>query len=112
MEPTNNERLWMCEVGANYIEEMKELVRKIEETEGAQEITAREIMTELTRSGDDDEIVKPRIEQRVEEEAPEEPNAYSDGSLKNVKKGLFGTWGELGFGGRTGSKSSSQVTRK
>ena len=30
-------------------------------------------------------IVKPKIEQRVDEEAPEEPNAYSDGSLKNVK---------------------------
>ena len=68
-------------------------------------------MKELTRSGDGDEIVKPRIEQRVEEEAPEEPNAYSDGSLIHVKR-AFLAFGELGFGGRTGSKSSSQVTKK
>ena len=76
-------------------EEMKELVRKIDETEGAQEITAREIMTELTKSGDDAEIVKPRIEQRVDEEAPEKSNAYSDGCLKHVK-GPFWHLGGVG----------------
>ena len=65
-------------------EDMKELGRNLDEMEGAQQITAREIMKELTNTGDDDEIVKPKIEQRVDEEAPEEPNAYSDGSLKNV----------------------------
>ena len=65
-------------------EDMKELVRNFDEMEGAQEITAREIITELTKSSNDDEMVKPRIEQRVDEEAPEEPNAYSDGSLKHV----------------------------
>ena len=53
-------------------------MRKIEETEGAQEITAREIMTELTKRGDD-EIIKPRIEQRVDEEAPEKQTHITTG---------------------------------
>ena len=92
-------------------EDMKELGRNLDEMEGAQQITAREIMTELTKTGDDDEIVKPKIEQRVDEEAPEEPNAYSDGSLKNVK-GPFWHLGEQGFGGRTARRSSSQAMKK
>jgi hypothetical protein len=79
-------------------DEVKEITRRIDQTEDAEWWTAREIMVALTRSADGEEEVVPYISRPVEEQAPERPNAYSDGSLKNTK-GPFGTLEEPVCGG-------------
>ena len=65
--------------------EVQTMRSKIDETEGAEAFTAREIMVALTRNNDGEEEVVPHITVPVQGEAPEELNAFSDGSLKNTK---------------------------
>ena len=78
--------------------EFQDMTSKIDETEGAGKFTAREIVVTLTRNNDDEEEVVPNITVPVQGEAPEEPNAFSGGSLKNTK-GPFWHVGGQEFGG-------------
>ena len=51
-------------------------------------------MVAMTKGEEGEEMVRPKIKEKVQGIAPQEPNAYSDGSLKNTK-GYF--W-QLGRG--------------
>jgi len=101
-------RSYGCVSAGKLKEDVKGIMDMIDETDGADEFTAREIMTALTRKKVDEEDVIPRIEKRIEEEAPREPNVYSDGSLKNIK-GPF--WHLGGAGVWWPGRKEDQLTR-
>ena len=63
------------------------------EGEGAASTTAREVMEHLTKPAADSFM--PTIKRRIHDAAPDKPNGYSDGSLKNVR-GMFWSVGGAG----------------
>ena len=65
-------------------EEVRELTRGVDEREGGEETTAKEIVTELTRKDLEEELVRPKVEKRVQGRAPEKPHVFSDSRLKNT----------------------------
>ena len=64
---------------------LKRVTGQFYETEGAENIAAREIMVALTKKEEDEEEVIPSIAEQFEGEAPVLPNVFSDGSVKNTK---------------------------
>ena len=74
-------------------DEVKPHVEHFGATPNAATITAREVMEQLTAK--EGPLVVPSIGAEVRGEPPKDPNAFSDGALKN-NKGLF--WGVGGAG--------------
>ena len=52
-------------------------------------------MTGLMMKGDKEEMIRPKMKRRVEEKTHETPNAFIDGSLRNIK-GAFWQVGGAG----------------
>ena len=77
------------------------------EGEGAANTTAREVMEQLTAPEEGARYRMPTVEAKVTDCAPTSPNAYSDGSLKNVK-GYF--WGLGGPGVWWPGRKASTLT--
>ena len=48
-------------------------------------------MVAMTRGEEGEEMVRPKIKGKVQGIAPQEPNAYSDGSLKKYQRILLAT---------------------
>ena len=61
---------------------------------------ARELMEALTAKSEKEEGIKPKIEKRIEGQAPPKPNVFSDGSLKNTKGHFWQLGGGQAFGGQ------------
>ena len=79
-------------------QKMSDTVREVMDRfdqQGAEEVPAREGMAAIAKMEEGEETIKPKISQRVKGEAPEKPNVYSDGSLKNTK-GYFWQLGGAG----------------
>ena len=111
MEPPKK-RKYGCVKPGTINDDIKAILVKMDETEGAGEITAREVMVALTRKPEDEEAVQPKIKEKVEGRAPESPNVFSDGSLKNIK-GPFWHLGGAGvwWPGRTAEQLTSEEDR-
>ena len=61
-------------------QEVKELIEKVKDF---QQVTAREVVRTIAKfETEGRDLPKPKA---INEEAPSEPNVYSDGSLKNPK---------------------------
>ena len=71
-------------------QEVKELIEKVKDF---QNVTAREVVRAIAMTeAEGRDLPKPKA---IDEEAPSEPNVYSDGSLKNPK----GDFWSVGGGG-------------
>ena len=84
-------------------------MEQIEGTGEGQDIPAREVMVAMTKGEEGEEMVRPKIKEQVQGIAPQEPNAYSDGSLKNTK-GYF--WQLGGAGVWWPNRVESEVTQE
>ena len=57
-------------------------------------------MRALMRKDENEEMIRPNMKTKIEEEAPEKLNAYSDGSLRNVEGSFWhvggaGVWRKI-----------------
>ena len=81
-----------CRKEGELKEEVREVMQQLGKLEGGEDFTAREMITGLMMKGDKEEMVRPKMKSRVEEEASGEPNVFSDGSLRNIKRGILASW--------------------
>ena len=63
--------------------------------EAGEDFTAREMMTALMMKDEKEEMRRHNMKSKIDEEAPEQPSAFRDGSLRNIK-GAFWQVGGAG----------------
>ena len=92
---TRKQWRYVCRKEGELKEEVREVIQQPAKLEGGEDFTTREMITGLMMKGNKEEMMRPKMKSRVDEKAPEKPNASSDGSLRNIK-GAFWQVGGAG----------------